>query len=178
MFSLGSLHAEGFGTIEGLPQSNFMEPQDAFKVAAKIEDDTLKTAIILGENIHAYTKDLRYTVTAPKKADLDFTKPPTVKYEGEDVFYGTQVIDIPLKQLRSKGLEGNITLQIHISGCSDEGICYNPQTRTFDLTMPATKTLSEEEAAEQQQLKELAEEEALENQAEVQGFQITQSPMD
>ena len=166
IFAAMSAQAEGFGGIEGLPQSNFLEPQDAFKVVAKVEDDTLKTAIILGDKIHAYTKDLRYEITEPKKVELTFPKLPSVKYEGDDVFYGTQTIDIPLKQLRDKGIDGDFTLAVHITGCSDAGICYNPQTRTFKLTMPSAPAVSEADAAEQQQLKELAEEEALERQAE------------
>ncbi len=158
--------AEGFGAIEGLPQSNFLEPQDAFKAVAKVEDDTLKTAIILGDKIHAYLKDLRYTITQSQTFDLSFAKPAGVTYENDQVIYGTHTIDIPLQQLRDKGITGDFQLTIHISGCSDAGICYNPQKRTFDLTMPPAPKLSEAEAAEQQQLKELAEEEALEQQAE------------
>ena len=160
--------AEGFGGIEGLPQSTFLEPQDAFKAVAKVEDETLKTAIILGDKIHAYVNKLKYTITKPRTAELEFTKPEAVQIEGDPdpVFYGTQTIDIPLGQIRAKGIDGKFTLSIQIQGCSDAGICYNPQTRTFELSMPPGKQLSEEDAAEQQQLKELAEEEALENQAE------------
>jgi thiol:disulfide interchange protein DsbD len=163
-----SATAEGFGTIEGLPQSNFLEPQDAFKAAAKVEDDTLKTAIILGDKIHAYVNKLKYTITKPKTVELEFTKPKAVQIEGDPdpVFYGTQTIDIPLGQIRAQGIESGFTLTIQMEGCSDAGICYNPQTRTFELNMPPKNQLSEEDAAEQQQLKELAEEEALENLAE------------
>jgi len=165
---LSSLSAEGFSAGLGLPQQKFLDPKDAFKAVAKIEDGTLKTAIILADKIHAYTKDLHYIITQPKKVELSIQKPAPVTIEGDEntVFYGTQAIDVPLKQLRDKGIDGNFTLEIHMAGCSDAGICYNPQTRTFDLTMPAVPKLSEEDAAEKQQLKELAEEEALENMAE------------
>lgn len=160
--------AAGFGEIEGLPQQTFLDPKDAFKAVAKVEDNTLKTAIILGDKIHAYIKDLHYIITQPKKVELTIQKPDPVTIEGDEntVFYGTQTIDVPLKQLRDKGISGKFTLAIHMTGCSDAGICYNPQTRTFDLTMPSTPKLSEEDAAEKQQLKELTEEESLENMAE------------
>ncbi len=160
--------AAGFGQIEGLPQQTFLDPQDAFKAVAKVENDTLKTAIILSDKIHAYIKDLHYLITQPKKVELTIQKPDPVTIEGDPnpVFYGTQTIDVPLKQLRDKGINGAFTLEIHMAGCSDAGICYNPQTRTFKLEMPAAPQLSEEEAAEQQQLKELAEEEAREKTAE------------
>ncbi len=165
--SLGA-QAEGFGSIEGLPKQTFLDPKDAFKAVAKVEDDQLKTAIILADKIHAYTKDLRYVITQPKELELAIQKPDPVTIEGDEntVFYGTQSINIPLKNLQDQGIHGAFTLTIHMAGCSDAGICYNPQTRTFDLSIPPTQQLSEEEAAEQQQLKELAEEEALENMAE------------
>ncbi len=163
--------AEGFGSgtdLMGLPQQTFVNPQEAFKAVAKVEDDQLKTAIILADKIHAYVNKLKYVVVKPKKVELEFTKPEAIQIEGDPdpVFYGTQTIDIPLSQLRAKGIEGNFTLNILMQGCSDEGICYNPQKRTFDLTMPPAKKLSEEEVAEQQQLRELAEEEELEKMAE------------
>ena len=167
-FAPTNVLAEGFGSIEGLPQQTFLDPKDAFKAVAKVEDGQLKTAIILADKIHAYTKDLHYIITRPKKIELTITKPDPVTIEGDEntVFYGTQTIDVPLKNLQAKGINGSFTLAIHMTGCSDAGICYNPQVRTFDLQMPPAKQLSEEEAAEQQQLKELAEEEALENMAE------------
>ncbi len=166
--TLWSPASAGFGAIDGLPQQSFLDPKDAFRAVAKVEDDTLKTAIILGDKIHAYTKDLHYVITQPKKVELTIQKPDPVTIEGDEntVFYGTQTIDVPLKQLRDKGISGTFTLAIHMAGCSDAGICYNPQTRTFTLAMPAAPKLSEEDAAEQQQLKELAEEEAQEKAAE------------
>jgi thiol:disulfide interchange protein DsbD len=152
----------------GLPQQNFVNPKDAFKAVAKVEGDQLKTAVILADKIHAYVNKLKYVITKPSKIELEFIKPETTKLEGDPdpVFFGTQSIDIPLQQLRNKGIDGKFTLVIYMQGCSDEGICYNPQKRTFDLALPTSPKLSEGDAAEQQQLRELAEQEELEKLAE------------
>ncbi len=160
--------AEGFPGIEGLPQQTFLDPKDAFKAVAKVEDDTLKTAIILADKIHAYVHKLRYVITQPTPVELSIQKPDPVTIEGDDdpVFYGTQTINVPLQQLRDKGIDGNFTLQIHMTGCSDAGICYNPQIRTFSLSMPPTPEQAEADQAEAQQRKELAEAERLEALAE------------
>ncbi len=171
IFAPALVFGEGFGSgtdLLGLPKQTFVNPKDAFKAVAKVEDEQLKTAIILADKIHAYVNKLKYIITSPKKVELEFTKPEAVKIEGDPdpVFYGTQTINIPLSQLRAKGIEGNFTLNILMQGCSEDGICYNPQKRTFQFSMPTGKKLSEAEAAEQQQLKELAEEEELEKMAE------------
>jgi len=105
IFSPQSAFSEGFGGIEGLPQQTFLDPKDAFKAVAKVEDGQIKTAIILGDKIHAYIKDLHYTITKPKAFELTIQKPDPVTIEGDEnaVFYGTQTIDVPLKHSEIMG---------------------------------------------------------------------------
>ena len=116
---------------------NFLSPDEAFKVSAKIVDNSkIETTIKLGDKIHIYAKDLKFKVIKPKEFELNVAKPKGVMYEGDEVYYDTLKVDIPLSSIKAKGIDGNFTLLVHLSGCSDAGICYQPQEYKFNFAMP------------------------------------------
>ncbi len=145
----GTLHA-GFGGI----QRKFLSPEEAFKVQAKMTGDRIETTIKLGEKIHIYAKDLHFKVVKPEKFELQVKKPKPTLYEGDKVYYGTLKIPIPLSQIRQK-VKGPFTLEVDLAGCSDAGICYQPQKYTFDFSAAALKS-SEEREVKSEESKEKA----------------------
>ncbi len=143
----GTLHA-GFGGI----QRKFLSPEEAFNVQAKLAGERIETTIKLGEKIHIYAKDLHFKVVKPEKFELQVKKPKPIVYEGDKVYYGTLKISIPLSQIRQK-VKGPFTLEVDLAGCSDAGICYQPQKYTFDFDATATKS-SEERGVKSEEPKE------------------------
>ena len=124
------LSAEGFGSFH--IKRKFLQPSEAFKATAVKKDDYIDAKIKLGDKIHIYQKDLHFKIIKPKEFELDVKKPKPVDLEGDKVYYGTLDFKIPLKEIESK-VKGAYTLQIEMSGCSDAGICYQPQKFTFDF---------------------------------------------
>uniref|UniRef100_UPI0025EB816F protein-disulfide reductase DsbD N-terminal domain-containing protein n=1 Tax=Nitratifractor sp. TaxID=2268144 RepID=UPI0025EB816F len=118
------------GAFGGL-QHKFLKPSEAFKVQAKVDGDTLKTTIRLGQKIHIYAKDLHFKILKPKALQLKPKLPKPIVYEGDKVYYGTLNISVPLDELHKEGIRGPFTLEVDLSGCSDAGICYTPQKHTF-----------------------------------------------
>lgn len=62
--------------------------------------------------------------------------------EHEDEFFGRSAVyfepvDVPVRLLRSHTEATTITLQLGIQGCQDEGICYPPMERVFEIELPA-----------------------------------------
>ena len=147
LLALGTLHA-GFGGI----QRKFLSPEEAFKVQAKMAGERIETTIKLGEKIHIYAKDLHFKVVKPEKFELQVKKPKPTVYEGDKVYYGTLKIPIPLSQIRQK-VKGPFTLEVDLAGCSDAGICYQPQKYTFDFDATTTKS-SEERGVKSEEPKE------------------------
>jgi len=133
LLPLFTLYA-GFGGLGdfGL-QQKFLQPSEAFKVQAKVEGNTLTTTIKLGKKIHIYAKDLHFKILKPKAVELKPKLPEPVFYEGDKVYYGTLNVAIPLDALHKQGITGPFTLEVDLSGCSDAGICYQPQKYTFKL---------------------------------------------
>jgi thiol:disulfide interchange protein DsbD len=115
-----------------LSRRKFLPPSQAFKAEARLEGKAIHATITLGEKIHIYAKDLRFRIIAPKIFELDVKKPAPVKYENRDVYYGRLDFKIPLDEIYPKTVSG-FTLEISMTGCSDEGVCYAPRKFTFEF---------------------------------------------
>ncbi len=131
------LFGAGFGSFA--TQQKFLKPEEAFNVTAVKNSENIHATITLGDKIHIYSKSLHFNVTQPKQFELKGLKRPTpVVLDGEKVLYGQIVIDIPTKLIESQ-VEGSYTLSIEFEGCSDSGICYQPQKRSFDFVASANR---------------------------------------
>jgi thiol:disulfide interchange protein DsbD len=127
------LYSEGFGGFEIPKQQSFLKPSDAFKVNAKQGKDSLNVDIILGDKIHIYKNKLKFSITKPTQKVLNPTLPKAKVITGEEAYDSNLTITIPNSQL---GVSGSYELKVDLSGCSDAGICYAPQSYTFTLEAP------------------------------------------
>ena len=116
-------------------RSNFLSPDEAFKVSAVEDGDTIETKIILGKKIHITDKSLKYRVVEPKNFELNVTRPKAHKVNGNLVYDKSVLVNIPISQITSK-VKGNYTLEIELQGCSDNGICYNTIKKRYKFKTP------------------------------------------
>ncbi len=120
-------------------KSTFLKPEEAFKVSTTKRDSLIETTITLGDKIHIYDKSLKFSVVEPKLLEItDVKKPAPHMVDGEEVYSGTVVITIPSNSIESK-IDGDYRLAVEFEGCSDAGICYQPQKRIFDIAHSAPK---------------------------------------
>ncbi len=138
LFSFSSLFA-GFELM-----NDVLEPDEAFKVQAQKQDDTIKTKIKLGDKIYVYDEYLKYKIIKPKELSLDenIKKPKPEKFHGFIVHRGEDIeVDIPLSLVREKIGDQNFTLLIEYQGCSEAGLCYQPLKKefTFNSTNSSNK---------------------------------------
>jgi len=116
-------------------QSKFLSPEEAFKVSAVENGDTIETKIILGNKIHVTDESLKYTVEKPKKFELNVTRPKAHKVNGDMVYEKSILINIPISKITSK-VNGEYTFAIELQGCSDNGICYNSIKKEYKFKTP------------------------------------------
>ncbi len=144
------LFSEGFGGFEVPKQQKFLKPTEAFKVDAKQNKKELAVHINLAPKIHIYKNKLKFTILKPLKKELHPTLPKGKIITGEEAYEGNLTIKIPNSQL---GVSGEYQLQVALSGCSDEGICYAPQSYQFTLktagAFNATSNIAKTEAPNQ-----------------------------
>jgi len=122
--------AEGFGGLT-LPKQQFLDPKEAFQVTAQRQGEHIKVHITLGDKIYIYAKELHFKVTKPVAFELHPPLPPSQKH-GEFDIYHSITVDIPAQEIESR-VKNDYTLTVEMTGCSDSGICYSPQTRSIDL---------------------------------------------
>ena len=134
------LMGAGFGNA--VKKQAFLKPEEAFKVSAVQGDKTIDVKITLGEKIHIYEDSLHIKVTRPKAFEItEMEKPPAHEADGDMVYAGEVSIKIPIEQITSK-VEGPYTLSVEFEGCSDNGICYQPQKRSFEFEAAGKKSAS------------------------------------
>ncbi len=127
------LNADFGSALKG--QSNFLSPEEAFKVSAVENGDMIETKIILGKKIHITDKSLKYRIIEPKKFELNVTRPKAHKVNGNMVYEKSILVNIPISQITSK-VKGNYTFEIELQGCSDNGICYNTIKKRYKFKTP------------------------------------------
>lgn len=118
----------GFGS--SLAQQSFLKPEDAFKVSSVKKEDRIETDLVITENIHVYKDSLTFSIISPTSLKLEVKKPQGKMLDGDEVYENTVHFSIPVSQIESK-VKGDYTLELRFEGCSDKGICYQPQTRSF-----------------------------------------------
>jgi thiol:disulfide interchange protein DsbD len=124
------LSADGFSNFKVQNQSNFLKPSEAFKVKAKTTKDGVNIDINLANKIHIYKNKLTATITKPTTKEIKLNLPKGKIITGEEAYEGNLTLKIPNKNIAQSG---NYTLEVYLQGCSDEGVCYMPQTYTFNL---------------------------------------------
>ncbi len=119
----------GFDSV--VLKQKFLTPEEAFRVSTLKKDSSIEVAIALGEKIHVYKKSLHFTIISPKEFPLDSIELPLAHIVDEDEVYEKKIdISIPLQSIQEK-IKGEFTLAIEFEGCSDTGICYQPQKHEF-----------------------------------------------
>jgi len=113
-------------------KSGFIPASEAFKVSAVQTGDTITTKIVLADKIHISADTLKFFIVKPEKSELVVNLPESHLVDGDEVYEKELKVNIPLSAVASK-VVGEFTLSVQFSGCSDKGICYNPQARSFVL---------------------------------------------
>ncbi len=116
----------GFGHIK----SNFMDADKAFKVTATQKGENIEAKIVIADKVHITADSLKIFITSPEKEELTVKLPKAHEHDGDMVYEKEISFKIPLKEIYDVTSD-DYTLAINFSGCSDRGICYNPQSRAF-----------------------------------------------
>jgi thiol:disulfide interchange protein DsbD len=123
-----------------LTDESLLPPDQAFKISAKaVSSDQLEISWDIAEGYYLYRNKMQFE----SKTEHIHTVTPVFP-EGEtkhDDLFGDIVIyrnnlRIPVS-LVATNKASSIQLQVQYHGCTDRGICYPPQKKLFDITLPA-----------------------------------------
>jgi len=130
---LGSLVVSSFmfgGFSSALKKTQFLQPEEAFKVSAVLNEGIINTDIVMADKIHIYADSLHYRIIKPSTIELEVKKPTPHEIDGDMVYEHILPVLLDTKEIEKK-VEGDYTIEIEFQGCSDAGICYQPIKKEF-----------------------------------------------
>ena len=122
-------------------EEEFLPPDQAFRISAKaVTSGQLEISWDIADGYYLYRNKIKFK----SKTDQIHTVIPVfpageTKHDenfGDVVIYRNN-LRIPVS-LDAEGPASSIELLVQYQGCADRGLCYPPQKKTFDITLPET----------------------------------------
>jgi thioredoxin:protein disulfide reductase len=132
------------------PKDDFVDVDVAFKVmASATAADRIEVDFVVLKGYYLYRNKMKFVVDEGQPVALGAPDLPTGDTK-EDEYFGKQEVyhhDVVARLPVSRGSKEAFTLPLKVTyqGCAEAGLCYAPQTKTFQVAMPeanATSTLT------------------------------------
>ncbi len=123
-----------------LNADSFLMPDEAFKPYAKVNKKMqVEAGVNIADGIYLYENKFSVKIKDDAFSIRKLDKPQAVEHHDSQVFLTSVNFVLTLKN--DKKLTGmqKITVVISYQGCSDKGLCYNPLTKEFALTIDTAK---------------------------------------
>ncbi len=145
----GEGKAKGVTSLKSLSQllgqsaggeQEFLDPDQAFKMDLQVMNgNKLRAQFQVADGYYLYQDKIKFKSLSQGARVGDVTLPPGKEkqdeYFGKIVaYYGNFEIDVPLLRTETQQLPGKF--EVKYQGCAEKGICYQPITKTVDLSLP------------------------------------------
>ncbi len=121
--------------------SDFLEPNEAFKINIFEKKETVNINIKLDEAIYLYDKFLKIYIDKIDVTKKVFTKKP-IEYHDFIVHFGTFEIVVPKELIKNTiNNKEDYTVKVKYQGCSKKGLCYAPMNNIYTGTFGSPKTI-------------------------------------
>ena len=121
--------------------SGFLMPDQAFKPSAVLNDKgQVVVDVKLGDGIYLYEKEFKISLKDSKNLAIDKIElPQSVNHEGDKVYLVSPHVIVNLKKNADVSGVQKIDLVLAYQGCSNKGLCYEPQTHTYSFNIDVAK---------------------------------------
>ncbi len=124
----------------GQSQNDFLPPDQAFRVEATLRDPT--SAIVRftpAEGYYLYKDKLAFRVDTPTSLHAGAVELPAAESKNDPTFGPTAVYHVPFDAVvplvhDRDGIHSAL-LSVDYQGCADQGLCYVPMSKTFNLDL-------------------------------------------
>jgi thioredoxin:protein disulfide reductase len=128
-------------TAFALESNELLPPEQVFKASAKaISPDQIEVTWTIAKGYSLYRKNMRFETKTPdfKLGDAVFPA-GKIKHDellGDIEHYREQLkVNLPISATKDAS---SIQLVAHYQGCADIGVCYPPQEKILDVTVPVS----------------------------------------
>ena len=131
-------------TVYAIESNELLPPEQVFQASAKaVSPDQIEITWTIAKGYSLYRKRMRFETQTPE-LQLGAAVFPAGKIKHDELlgdiehYRGLLKIKLPVKD--AKGATST-KLVVHYQGCADIGVCYPPQEKTLNITLP-TPTLA------------------------------------
>ncbi|MBN2894357.1 MAG: protein-disulfide reductase DsbD [Campylobacterales bacterium] len=114
----------------------FLMPEEAFIPSARVvEGEQIEVRIELAKDIYLYEDKVEILDADPNDAVtvVSVARPEAVDHDGERVFLPSPIFNVMLGKQEGASGAHNAALLLKYQGCSEQGLCYEPLEKRFDL---------------------------------------------
>ena len=121
--------------------SGFLMPDQAFKPSAVLNDKgQVVVDVKLGDGIYLYEKEFKISLKDSKNLAIDKIElPQSVNHEGDKVYLVSPHVIVNLKKNADVSGVQKIDFVLAYQGCSNKGLCYEPQTHSYSFDVDVAK---------------------------------------
>ena len=134
-----------------LANDELLPPEQAFKISAKaVSSDQLEISWDIAEGYYLFRNKMRFESKTEQIQTVTPAYPAGETKHDElfgDVVIYRNTLKIPVSLITSGASSIQLLVQYH--GCTDRGICYPPQEKIFDITLPAATPVAKTNPFEQ-----------------------------
>ena len=133
----------------------FLMPDEAFKPHAKVNDKSQVIADVwIAEDIYLYSEQMKFEIISDSGISIKNIEKPEAKQHNEDLAYtSTPTFVVNLNKNDSTTGLKEIEFKISYQGCSEQGLCYEPSTDSFKLSIDTDKIDSSNKISELKTIK-------------------------
>ena len=113
--------------------SDFLMPDEAFKPSAKVQNDKILLSIKLGPDIHLYKNKLQAKLHSDTLFAKEIQYPPALPSKDGEIYNKDVTLVILLGKKGDAKATEKVDVTLNFQGCSDKGLCYEPQTKNYTL---------------------------------------------
>ncbi|MDY0233868.1 MAG: protein-disulfide reductase DsbD [Sulfurimonas sp.] len=121
--------------------SKFLMPDEAFKAKATINASMqIEASIEIAKDIYLYVDQLKLEVKEGSGISIaEIKKPESVEHHEEMVYLESPIFLITLQKDSDASEMQKIEFVLSYQGCSEQGLCYEPLSETYNFTVDTSK---------------------------------------
>lgn len=131
-------------------QPKFLMPEEAFKPSVNVNSKMqIEAKVEIAKDIYIYAESIKLNIKEGNGISIDhITSPDSVSHHGDMVYLKSPTFIVDLKSLSDSGGVKNIEFELSYQGCSEQGLCYEPATKSYKLDIDSSKISNSSDVSE------------------------------
>jgi thiol:disulfide interchange protein DsbD len=131
-------------------EEDFLSPDEAFKLVVEPKDtQTLAAQFTVAPGYYLYKQRIKFSIKDASIGSISAINLPDGEIKDDPNFGKQEVYHHDFIANIQLANANNPVLQVTYQGCSEQGLCYAPQTKVFNLSTSSTGSMTEPAASKQ-----------------------------